>query len=66
MGQKCWTRSSKFRIKIGPVGREAYERMFPGEGSLARLQAIIRNYTGDSLDWELNLVLKAEDVPQAG
>lgn len=67
-GESCWTRSDKFRIRIGPVGIDEYRRMFPGKGSLQRLQAIIRNYSGDTVDWELNLVLKKEDVaaPEVG
>lgn len=40
--------------------------MYPGEGSLGRLQSIIENYVGEALDWELNLVLRGEDVPEAG
>lgn len=68
VGEMCWSRSAKFRIKIGPVDKDAYQRMFPGKGSLRRLQAIIRNYCGDTLDWELNLILKEEDVemPELG
>ncbi len=66
IGERCWTRSSKFRIRIGPVGIAEYRRLFPGEGSLARLQAIILNYGGDALDWELNVILRAEDVTQPG
>lgn len=68
VGEMCWTRSAKFRIKIGPVDKDAYRRMFPGEGSLKRLQAIIRNYCGDTLDWELNLILRERDVemPELG
>lgn len=66
VGEQSWSRSAKFRIRIGPVGLESYRRMFPGEKSLERLQAIIRNYCGDTMDWELNLVLRAEEVPKAG
>ena len=65
IGDRCWTRSAKFRIRIGPLSIENYRRMLPGNGSLERLREIIRNYTGDVIDWELNLILKAEDVPEA-
>ena len=61
----CWTRSSKFRIRIGPLSIENYRKLLPGNGSLERLREIIRNYAGDVIDWELNLILKAEDVPEA-
>ena len=65
IGDRCWTRSAKFRIRIGPLSFEDYRRLLPGNGSLERLREILRNYVGDTIDWELNLVLKAEDVPEA-
>ena len=30
-----------------------------------RLAAIVRNYVGDALDYDVNVVLRAEDVPAA-
>lgn len=33
-------------------------------GSLERLEAIVRNYVGDALDWDVNLILRAADVPR--
>jgi type VI secretion system protein ImpH len=32
---------------------------------LARLRSIVRNYAGDALDWDVNLVLRADEVPKA-
>ena len=64
VGERVWTRSAKFRLRIGPLSYEDYQRLLPGTGSLERLRAIVRNYVGDALDWDLNLVLRAEDVPQ--
>ena len=63
LGEKVWSRDAKFRIRIGPLGLEEYERLLPGGESLKRLAAIIRNYTGDTLEWEANLVLREEEVP---
>ncbi len=65
IGQKVWSRGAKFRLRIGPMPLEQYERMLPGNGSLERLVAIVRNYVGDALDWDVNLVLAADDVPRA-
>ncbi len=65
VGAKVWSRSSKFRIRIGPLSLPEYERLLPGGSSLARLKAIVRNYLGDYLDWDVNLVLKREEVPKA-
>ncbi|MCB2094751.1 MAG: type VI secretion system baseplate subunit TssG [Rhodobacteraceae bacterium] len=65
IGTKVWSRSSKFRLCIGPLSLEEYRRILPGGGSLKRLSAIVRNHVGDALDWEVNLVLRADQVPAA-
>ena len=65
IGDRVWSRAAKFRIRIGPVSLEDYRRLLPGTSSLGRLDAIVRNYVGDALDWDVNLVLQAEDVPAA-
>lgn len=65
IGNRVWTRGAKFRLRMGPLSYAEYERLLPGGGSLERLRAIVRNYVGDALDWDVNLVLKKEDVPKA-
>jgi len=63
VGSRVWDRQYKFRIRLGPVGLADYKRLLPGGDSLARLVAIVRNYLGDELDWDLELVLRKEAVP---
>ncbi|RUS59685.1 type VI secretion system baseplate subunit TssG [Pseudorhodobacter sp. E13] len=65
IGSKVWSHAAKFRLRIGPLTLKDFERMMPGSPSLARLEAIVRNYVGDTLDWDINLVLRREEVPQA-
>lgn len=65
VGSRVWSRAAKFRLRIGPLSREDYERLLPGGASLERLAAIVRNHVGDMLDWDVNLVLRAEEVPPA-
>lgn len=62
-GSKTWERSNRFRIRMGPMGLHDYERMLPEGESFGRLRAWIRNYVGDALSWEAQLILRAEDVP---
>ncbi|MES2967730.1 MAG: type VI secretion system baseplate subunit TssG [Pseudomonadota bacterium] len=64
IGSRVWTRAAKFRLRIGPMGLEEYRRLLPGGPSLARVDALVRNYIGDRLDWDVNLVLKGAEVPQ--
>ncbi|WP_319544410.1 type VI secretion system baseplate subunit TssG [Ruegeria conchae] len=65
IGSRVWSRSAKFRIRIGPVSLEDYKRLLPGGLSQQRLEAILRTYVGDTLDWEINLVLAGDEVPRA-
>ena len=63
IGSRTWESQNKFRIRFGPLRRTDYEELLPGGKSLRRLVALVRNYVGDSLDWDLRLVLKKEEVP---
>ncbi|MCU9849885.1 type VI secretion system baseplate subunit TssG [Defluviimonas sp. WL0024] len=65
IGSRVWSRSSKFRLLLGPMPLADYERLLPHGSSMKRLQAIVRTYVGDALEWDVNLVLRGEDVPRA-
>ncbi|MDC0935267.1 type VI secretion system baseplate subunit TssG [Pirellulales bacterium] len=73
VGSHVWDCQQKFRIVIGPLTLEEYYRMLPGGGadeedpprreSLDAMIAAVRNYVGDELDWDLQLILKKEETP---
>lgn len=63
LGSAVWSRNAKFRLRIGPLTRDQFERLLPGGESLPRLVAAVRALAGDELDWDANLILRAEDVP---
>ena len=65
LGEKVWSRSAKFRLRIGPLNLEDYERLLPGGAALDRLRSIVRSYVGDFLDWDVNLVLAGDAVPRS-
>ncbi|SEK03354.1 type VI secretion system protein ImpH [Cribrihabitans marinus] len=65
IGARVWSRAAKFRIRLGPLGLEEYERLLPGGDSQRRLESIVRTYVGDALDWEVNLVLAGDEVPRS-
>lgn len=65
IGQRVWSHAAKFRLRIGPISLADFERLMPGSPSLQRLEAIVRNYVGDTLDWDINLVLAKEEVPKS-
>jgi len=63
LGACVWSVQHRFRLVLGPVSLDDFVRFLPGAGALPRLTAIVRTYVGDELAWDLNLVLKREDVP---
>lgn len=63
LGRQVWDRQNKFRIVIGPLGYDDYRRFMPGGDSLQRLLAWVRSYAGLSLDWDVRLILKKEQMP---
>ncbi|MEQ1636216.1 MAG: type VI secretion system baseplate subunit TssG [Methylococcales bacterium] len=65
LGSKVWACQHKFRIRFGPLNIDEYLSLLPNGHRLEQLIAIIRNYIGDELSWDVNLVLKKEQVPKA-
>ena len=63
IGERVWDAQYKFRIIIGPIGFLEFQQFLPGKARLCRLVAWVRNYIGDELLWDVNLVLRKEEVP---
>lgn len=72
VGSHVWDCQQKFRIVIGPLSLEEYNRMLPGGGdraadgrreSLDAMVSAVRSYMGDELDWDLQLILRKEETP---
>ncbi len=57
-GTRTWTRQQKFRLVLGPLDRSKYQSLLPGGRSLSKLVALVRNYAGDELRWDLRLILQ--------
>ncbi|HUW18307.1 MAG TPA: type VI secretion system baseplate subunit TssG [Sedimentisphaerales bacterium] len=64
IGSRFWECQQKFRIKFGPMNFADYQRLLPGGDSIRRLIAWVKNYVADELKWELQLILRAEQVPR--
>ncbi|MET0026310.1 MAG: type VI secretion system baseplate subunit TssG [Candidatus Thiodiazotropha sp.] len=63
LGDRVWQGQQKFRIVLGALSFTDYQRMLPGGESLKRLIAVVKNYIGDELDWELQLILAEAEIP---
>ncbi len=63
VGARVWGCQHKFRVVLGPMGFPQYRSLLPGGSGLNELVAMVRNYLGDELVWEVNLVLREAEVP---
>lgn len=66
LGSQIWDCHHHIRIVIGPLKFFDYERLLPGGASVERLSDLVKNYIGDELTWELNLILKKDETPSVG
>jgi type VI secretion system protein ImpH len=62
-GERSFQRQHRFRIRLGPLSFADFLRFLPGSGSLGRLEQAARLAVGDALEWDLQLVLKHDEVP---
>ena len=53
----------RFRIRIGPLDHAAFSRLLPGGDTLRQLATLVRGYVGDEQAWDVQLVLRAGQVP---
>lgn len=63
LGASVWGCQHKFRIILGPLMLDQYLSLLPGGDAFAQLLAIVRNYVGDELVWDANLLLRKDQVP---
>ena len=63
-GSQVWDRQFKFRVALGPMTLAQYEHFLPGGSAWRPLCDLIREYAGLHLLWDVQLALRAEDVPQ--
>ena len=57
IGKTTMTLSDRFRVFIGPLNHDQYERFLPGEKSRERLEEWIRYYVGIGYDWDVHLLM---------
>ena len=63
VGDEVWDPQARVRVRLGPLRRAQYDDFLPGGAALQRLRDLVRLYTDDQLDVEVQLVLRHDDVP---
>ncbi len=64
-GNRVWSVQTKFRISIGPLTYPEFRRFMPTGDMLGPLCQLVRLYVGEEIDFEVQPILKARDVPQS-
>lgn len=62
VGERVWQRDLRVRLWIGPLQRRQFEDFLPGGARAAALAKMVTLLTGLSLEYEVKLILRAEDV----
>jgi len=65
LGARFWDCQLSFRLRFGPMSLADYERLLPQGDSFERLRDWVLNYCGEHFFWDVQLVLRAAEVPPA-
>ncbi len=63
IGLHSWQCMHKFRIIAGPLNLQQFESFLPNGKKITAFSDLIKNYIGFEFKWDLNLVLKKNEVP---
>jgi type VI secretion system protein ImpH len=63
VGDEIWDQQFRARIKIGPLSRAQYVEFLPTGSAFGPLKALTRSFCGDEIEFELQLLLRREEVP---
>lgn len=63
VGDEVWDQQSKVRLRVGPLDRGAFDAFLPGGEKHEELKALVRFFSHDQFDFEVQLVLRSEEVP---
>jgi len=63
VGDEVWDQQSRARIKLGPMGLDRYRDFLPEGSAYGPLRAFTQFFSNDEFDFEVELILKREDVP---
>jgi len=63
LGARFWDQQAKFRLRLGPMKFGKFKNFFPKGQALKELVQLVRLFNGQQLDFDLQLVLEAAEVP---
>jgi type VI secretion system protein ImpH len=64
VGDEVWNQQAKALVRIGPLSLEQYLDFLPNGSAYAPLRALLRFWTNEEVDFEVQLILEREEVPR--
>lgn len=61
-GARVWQRDLRLRLVIGPLDHASYVSFLPGGAAAGALRQLLAMFTGVTLEYEVQLVLRRDDV----
>jgi type VI secretion system protein ImpH len=62
-GDEVWDPQARVRLRLGPLTRRQYDQFLPNGSAFEPLQTLTRFFSGDQLDFEVQLQLARDEVP---
>lgn len=62
VGARVWQRDLRMRLVIGPLARADFESFLPGARAAVSLEKMLTMFSGVSLEYEVQLILRRSDV----
>ena len=63
LGARVWDEQGKFRLRVGPLTFARFRELLPGGASLRPMAQMARLFVDAEFDFDVQLVLKADEVP---
>jgi type VI secretion system protein ImpH len=63
-GDHVWNNQSRFRIRLGPLGFTSFQVFLPRGSGWRPLNDLVRFLVGVEYDFDVQLVLKKEEIPE--
>jgi type VI secretion system protein ImpH len=63
LGRRFWDQQARFVVRLGPLRLEEFSALLPTGDRFGALVQLIRFFVGQSLDFDIRLVLRADEVP---
>lgn len=65
VGERVWDFQGKFRVVVGPLNWKQFQRFLPDGADFQPLTHLTRLYAGSQLEFDVQLVLRHDEVPMS-